>query len=236
MKKSLSPSQQKSRYFSFLRALALTALICTVLLAVFILIESVLPGETSSKQSASVGDIIQDIVGGNTDGGSGGNGGNNTQKNENVYCKILAFFGITVSPKVSYQLFIRKLAHFLLFAVLGTGLTATTFLLIKPRGLCPAVSFFAGLFVALLSEALQLPIFTTGRVCSLQDIGVDLFGLAIGMLFAVIVLSVYLIIKKLADKDGYALLKSTFKNTHARTILNKAGKTIAVHSDDDFAF
>lgn len=203
---------KRRRYFKIVRALALTALVCTVLLALFILIESLLPADASGAQSGFIGDTIQSIIG----------------KGDEELDGAVPIFG-------SFAQFIRKaLGHFLLFGVLGVGLTACSFLLIKPRAIYPLVSLIIGFLIATLSEIFQLPIFTYGRAASWADVGIDTLGVACGIAFASVVLWLYVLIKRLANKEEYAILKSVFRSTYFPTIMKKGGTAMAVY-DDEYA-
>lgn len=210
MKQKFSVENTKLRYFNALRALALTALICTVALTLFILIQSVLPNKVSGAQSDFISGTIQSAIG----------------KGEDNLNASVPFFG-------SYRLFMRKLiGHFLVFAVLGAGLSASSFLLIKPRAAYPVIGILLGFIIAVLSETLQLPIFTSGRVASWSDVGIDMLGLLCGIAFVSLVLLVYVLIKRKVDKSGYSALKETFKATYICTEFRKHSKILISSSEE----
>ncbi|MDE6302774.1 MAG: VanZ family protein [Clostridia bacterium] len=201
---------KRLRYFRIVRALALTALVCTILLTLLIFIESLLPAGASGAQSGFIGNAIQSIIG----------------KGDEELDGAVPIFG-------SFAQFIRKaFGHFLLFAVLGVGLATCAFLMIKPRAIYPLVSLIIGFLIATLSEIFQLPIFTYGRAASWADVGIDTLGVACGVAFASVVLWLYVLIKRLANKEEYALLKSVFRSAYFPTIMKKGGTAMAVYDDE----
>lgn len=76
---------------------------------------------------------------------------------------------------------LRKLAHFTEFASLGCSLMALFLHLTKGRvrGSIGKVCLI-GLAVAFVDEFLQL--FSEGRSCQLADVGLDFFGVTVGLL------------------------------------------------------
>ena len=213
MKKSLTATQRKRIYFTRLRALAIAALVCSVVLAIAILVECWLPGKASAGQSDKVSAALRPSAASYPD-----------------YTGVLSAFGINVSVKASYKIFVRKFfGHFLPFTVLGFGFAFTFFLTVKPRFLYAMSSMLASAVVAALSEMLQLPIFTTGRAFSPADIGVDCFGAACGIAVASLVILVYAAIKKAVDKEDYTLLKQTLKD--APSIFTSTAKIAAAYDD-----
>ena len=203
MRNTLAPKQTQYKYYSRLRALAITALICTAAVALIIIVESALPGNTSNKQSTFVSDKIQSIISG-------------------AHAPV---------DSAKFNLFIRKfLGHFMIFAALGAGLSACSFLLIKPRAIYPLTSAACATITAFLSEALQLPVFNTGRVASLTDVQIDITGAICGILFFSLLLCAYILIKRMASQKKYRLLKAVFVNAHAKTLFGRCGKIIATET------
>lgn len=85
----------------------------------------------------------------------------------------------------------RKLiGHFLLFAVIGFGLAYTYVLWIKPRFLALPLALASGFGLSVVSEALQLPTVTTGRVAAWSDVVIDFLGSSLGVVvgFALLLL------------------------------------------------
>lgn len=196
--KASKPIQYK--YFDHLRALAITALICTAIVALIIIVESLLPGNTSNKQSSFVSDKIQSII-------SGAHAPANSAK---------------------FNLFIRKfIGHFMLFGVLGTGLTACSFLFIRPRCIYPLIAAVGATVMAFLSEALQMPAFNTGRVASLTDVQIDIAGAMCGIAFASALLWLYVLIKRAAKPANFLILKTVFHCVYSKTVFSKIGDIIA---------
>lgn len=92
-----------------------------------------------------------------------------------------------IFPSLTHH-FLRKAAHFIIYAVAGIFLTKTflltrRFVLIKP--------LFAGVLTALADETLQL--FVEGRSGELADVWLDFSGIVLGSL---IVWLVYIIKRK----------------------------------------
>lgn len=218
MKKSLTAIQLKYRYFNCLKALAWTAIVCTAVLAIFILIESWMPGKQSSKQSDAVSNTLMSITGKPTD---------------TDYSQVLSAFGIEVTGPKSYKLFMRKLiGHYLLFAVMGAGLGASCYFTSKHRYLYALYALALGVALAAVSEILQLPVFTTGRTFTWEDIGIDTLGVLTGIAFVSLVILAVTLILKYACKDKYPLIKQTFKVSTSHSFISRVGKVSVAHDDE----
>ena len=82
----------------------------------------------------------------------------------------------------AFELFLRKLAHFGIFAVEGFLLRIALFST-KPRGfLSTFIAFLLCLPLAFANEMSQLA--AAGRVCSYQDMAIDMAGALFGILVA----------------------------------------------------
>lgn len=130
---------------------------------------------------------------------------------------------ITVEVKVftDFAFFVRKtFGHFALFVVIGFGLAASFAFLIKPRLASVPVAIVSGFAFALLSETLQLPIFTTGRFFAWSDVFVDFFGAIVGMTAAYLVFCVMLLIFRLSKRKSE--LMTAFNSVSAKTMFKKA--------------
>lgn len=88
----------------------------------------------------------------------------------------------SLSPWELTMLFVRKMAHFIEFAVLGI-LASWRFVKRFPEGVLP--SLFIGVVTALCDETIQL--FVEGRSGQLQDVWLDIAGIVTGLLLTVMV-------------------------------------------------
>lgn len=126
---------------------------------------------------------------------------------------------ITVSVFDTFHTLIRKgLGHFSLFLVLGFGLFGTFFLLIKPRWVSLPLSLLSAFVVAGISEMFQLPVFTSGRYATWQDVAIDFLGALSGIGIAVIAVSIVGLIWFKAKPESFKNMKNefsflTFKNS-----------------------
>lgn len=126
---------------------------------------------------------------------------------------------ITVSVFDTFHTLIRKgLGHFSLFLVLGFGLFGTFFLLIKPRWASLPLSLLSAFVVAGISEMFQLPVFTSGRYATWQDVAIDFLGALSGIGIAVIAVSIVGLIWFKAKPESFKNMKNefsflTFKNS-----------------------
>ncbi len=148
---------------------------------------------------------------------------------------VFAEYTLRVSLFSTFKAFVRKfIGHFLLFAILGFGLSSCAILLMKKgKYLFPVISLTVGFILAGISEALQLPIFTTGRVASWTDILIDVIGVICGTAAVAIIVLLYALIKKKADKGGYALAKEALSKTHFKSVFTKSG-ALASASEDEY--
>ncbi len=133
----------------------------------------------------------------------------------NANPEVYADMTVTISLYQSFQLFVRKLiGHFGLFAVIGFGLAFSFFMLTKPRKLYAPLTLATGALAALLSETLQLPVFTTGRVFAWKDVIVDTLGVILGLIVASLCFLIYHLIRrrtKTAEEAKMAFAKLTIK-------------------------
>lgn len=126
---------------------------------------------------------------------------------------------ITVSVFDTFHTLIRKgLGHFSLFLVLGFGLFGTFFLLIKPRWASLPLSLLSAFVVAGISEMFQLPVFTSGRYATWQDVAIDFLGALSGIGIAVVAVSIVGLIWFKAKPESFKNMKNefsflTFKNS-----------------------
>ena len=126
---------------------------------------------------------------------------------------------ITVSVFDTFHTLIRKgLGHFSLFLVLGFGLFGTFFLLIKPRWVSLPLSLLSAFVVAGISEMFQLPVFTSGRYATWQDVAIDFLGALSGIGIAVVAVSIVGLIWFKAKPESFKNMKNefsflTFKNS-----------------------
>lgn len=128
---------------------------------------------------------------------------------------------ITVSVFDTFHTLIRKgLGHFSLFLVLGFGLFGTFFLLIKPRWVSLPLSLLSAFVVAGISEMFQLPVFTSGRYATWQDVAIDFLGALSGIGIAVIAVSIVGLIwfkakpesfKNMINEFSFLTFKTSFK-------------------------
>ncbi len=92
---------------------------------------------------------------------------------------------VTVTEKT-----VRKTAHFLEYALLGTLLAVTTYLYVNKRKTAFVMALPLGCAVALCDEAIQL--FPKGRSCEVKDMLID----SAGILTAVLIVQLILFLKE----------------------------------------
>ncbi len=114
---------------------------------------------------------------------------------------------ITISLFERFASFVRKIiGHFLAFAVLGLGLTATFYFLVRPRGFAWLFASASGFAIAGITEIFQLPVFTPNRGPSFKDVLIDTSGAICGVIACVLVLALIRALFKLISKDKYEAL------------------------------
>lgn len=129
---------------------------------------------------------------------------------------------ITVSVFDTFHTLIRKgLGHFSLFLVLGFGLFGTFFLLIKPRWVSLPLSLLSAFVVAGISEMFQLPVFTSGRYATWQDVAIDFLGALSGIGIAVIAVSIVGLIWFKAQPESFKNMKNEFSFLTFKTSFKK---------------
>lgn len=145
---------------------------------------------------------------------------------------VYADFTVDVKLYTSFSSFIRKtLGHFALFIVIGFGLAATFMFLIKPRLASVPVAVASGFAFSLLSEVLQLPIFTTGRLFAWSDVFVDFFGASVGVVAAYLLTVIILLCFRLSKRKND--LMTAFNTISAKTLFKKAPAFDAASSPAD---
>lgn len=132
---------------------------------------------------------------------------------------------ITVSIFGTFHTLVRKgLGHFSLFLVLGFGLFGTFFLLIKPRWASLPLSLLSAFVVAGISEMFQLPVFTSGRYATWQDVAIDFLGALSGIGIAVIAVSIVGLIWFKAQPESFKNMKNEFSFLTFKTSFKKQEK------------
>lgn len=132
---------------------------------------------------------------------------------------------ITVSVFDTFHTLIRKgLGHFSLFLVLGFGLFGTFFLLIKPRWASLPLSLLSAFVVAGISEMFQLPVFTSGRYATWQDVAIDFLGALSGIGIAVVAVSIVGFIWFKAKPESFKNMKNEFSFLTFKTSFKKQEK------------
>lgn len=132
---------------------------------------------------------------------------------------------ITVSVFDTFHTLIRKgLGHFSLFLVLGFGLFGTFFLLIKPRWASLPLSLLSAFVVAGISEMFQLPVFTSGRYATWQDVAIDFLGALSGIGIAVVAVSIVGLIWFKAKPESFKNMKNEFSFLTFKTSFKKQEK------------
>lgn len=134
----------------------------------FIYIQSMLPREQSSKESDAVGDIVAGIVPPET------------------------------KPGAFLQLNLRKVAHFLEFALLGGEITLYILLFMR-RGIVIYLSLISAPIVALLDETIQI---YSGRASSIIDVLIDTSGFLTAAAIFYTVAAIVMLIRKNVNKNG----------------------------------
>lgn len=118
---------------------------------------------------------------------------------------------ITVSIFGTFHTLVRKgLGHFSLFLILGFGFFSTFFLLIKPRWASLPLSLLSAFVVAGISEMFQLPVFTSGRYATWQDVAIDFLGALSGIGIAVVAVSIVGLIWFKARPESFKNMKNEF--------------------------
>lgn len=132
---------------------------------------------------------------------------------------------ITVSVFDTFHTLIRKgLGHFSLFLVLGFGLFGTFFLLIKPRLASLPLSLLSAFVVAGISEMFQLPVFTSGRYATWQDVAIDFLGALSGIGIAVVAVSIVGFVWFKAKPESFKNMKNEFSFLTFKTSFKKQEK------------
>ncbi len=96
--------------------------------------------------------------------------------------------------------YVRKAAHFTEFAALGALLLFDLHLFDVKRFLTVYIAFLSGFVVACLDELHQL--FIPGRACMFTDVLIDTGGVAVGCVFAILVIFAVNAIRKRKSKKA----------------------------------
>lgn len=132
---------------------------------------------------------------------------------------------ITVSIFGTFHTLVRKgLGHFSLFLILGFGFFNTFFLLIKPRWASLPLSLLSAFVVAGFSEMFQLPVFTSGRYATWQDVAIDFLGALSGIGIAVVAVSIIGFIWFKAKPESFKNMKNEFSFLTFKTSFKKQEK------------
>lgn len=132
---------------------------------------------------------------------------------------------ITVSIFGTFHTLVRKgLGHFSLFLILGFGFFSTFFLLIKPRWASLPLSLLSAFVVAGISEMFQLPVFTSGRYATWQDVAIDFLGALSGIGIAVIAVSIVGFVWFKAKPESFKNMKNEFSFLTFKTSFKKQEK------------
>ena len=140
----------------------------------FIFVQSMIPREESGKQSDAVGDIVADIVPPET------------------------------KPGAFLQINIRKVAHFIEFALLGAEVSLYVLLFMR-RGIFVYLSLLIAPLPALVDETVQI---YSGRGPSMKDVMIDSAGF---LSAAVIFYTVYAVACKIRKNVNKNSQKQTVK-------------------------
>lgn len=141
----------------------------TVICVLFIYFQSVLPAGKSGEESSRV---VQWL---------------------NFICSQLNF-----NFSFSHH-FVRKMAHFTEFAILGFSVYYTVSIYIRKKVLSSLLGISGYILVACTDESIQL--FSVGRACSFNDIVIDVLGSTFGFVFAFLLSFIIAKIKK-SRKQG----------------------------------
>ena len=132
---------------------------------------------------------------------------------------------ITVSIFGTFHTLVRKgLGHFSLFLILGFGFFSTFFLLIKPRWASLPLSLLSAFVVAGISEMFQLPVFTSGRYATWQDVAIDFLGALSGIGIAVVAVSIVGLIWFKAKPESFKNMKNEFSFLTFKTSFKRQEK------------
>lgn len=90
----------------------------------------------------------------------------------------------------------KTLGHAALFAALGVFALLAFGFYFKTKPLMFAVTALSGILTAIISEVLQLPLFTSGRGASVEDVFIDLAGFVAGVALCIGTLFVIYLIRR----------------------------------------
>lgn len=140
----------------------------------FIFYNSTLPPEESSEQSGAFGDIIAEIIPPETEVGG------------------------------FVQAYLRKIAHFTEYGLLGIELTLLCMLLLKKRARSLPNAFIFSAFVALTDETIQI---FSKRGASVGDIWIDVGGYVFFSALTLVLLCALSLLIPKAREPRYILIK-----------------------------
>lgn len=133
--------------------------ILSLLVLSFIFGNSLQGGEASNTRSEGVAELLQPIL--------------------DPHSRI---------PIERFHIFIRKLAHFTEFSVLGLCLTGAALNTLWTRKKQRRMSLYGGLLAAIADETIQQ---FTGRTCALKDVAIDFGGVLFGAALAVCMVRIW---------------------------------------------
>ena len=97
-------------------------------------------------------------------------------------------------------------------------------LLIKPRWASLPLSLLSAFVVAGISEMFQLPVFTSGRYATWQDVAIDFLGALSGIGIAVVAVSIVGLIWFKAKPESFKNMKNEFSFLTFKTSFKKQEK------------
>lgn len=125
--------------------------------------------------------------------------------------------------------FVRKaMGHAGLSAVLGFGVLATLWLLLKRKYLI-ITSLPICYFYAYISEFIQK--FTPGRYASWNDVFIDFAGTVVGMIVAIVMIVVISLLWRLINKKSFTKFMEARRVVNFRTLFTKTSKLEFVHEN-----
>ncbi len=142
-------------------------LILIALNLAFIFVQSLIPPEESTKESGAVGEFIEEIIPPET------------------------------KPGEFIQINLRKIAHFVEFAALGTEV-ALYWILFLRRRVALFLSFPAALMVGFFDESLQL---ISERGASVKDVWIDFLGFVFSSVIIYTGYLIFYLIRKNVNKS-----------------------------------
>ena len=154
----------------YVKSLRICFLVLILATLLFIFINSALPPETSSEQSGKVEDIITSIIPADT---------------------TLGEFLVK---------YLRKIAHFTEYGLLGIEFALMIMLLSVKRGKCALLSLTVPFFVGFIDESIQI---LSKRGPSISDVWIDVGGfIFFGLIAYGVCFAVFFTVGKIKSKKG----------------------------------